>query len=104
MRKLRILPVFLGFFHPEPKAGCAGGNQGRTLTIRVKTELVELRTTVADRQGHPIENLTKEDFELRLDGKPRSIDFFPSPELKIPKSQPESLPGYFPDPPAEYAP
>lgn len=45
-------------------------------TIRVKTELMEVRTVVTDRKGRIIEDLKKEDFELRENDQPQEIAFF----------------------------
>jgi VWFA-related protein len=45
-------------------------------SIKVKTELVEVRAVVTDRQGRPIENLHKEDFALLVNNQPRTIDVF----------------------------
>jgi VWFA-related protein len=44
--------------------------------IKVKTELMELRTVVLDRSGRIVEDLKKEDFELYEDDKPQDISFF----------------------------
>ena len=44
--------------------------------IKVKTELMEVRTTVTDRKGHFVENLKKDDFELLEDNKPQEVSFF----------------------------
>jgi VWFA-related protein len=44
--------------------------------IKVKTELMEVRTVVTDRKGRIIENLTKEDFELLENDQPQDISFF----------------------------
>jgi VWFA-related protein len=44
--------------------------------IKVKTELMEVRTVVADKKGGIIENLKKEDFELLENDKPQDISFF----------------------------
>ena len=41
--------------------------------VRVYTELVQTDVMVFDRQGRFVDNLTKENFELRIDGKPREI-------------------------------
>jgi len=54
---------------------------GRTSTlqevrIKVKTELIQLRAVVTDRQGQLIDNLSKEDFLLLEDGRPQPIAFF----------------------------
>jgi VWFA-related protein len=45
-------------------------------TFKVKTELVEIRTVVTDREGQIIENLTKADFELSEDGHAQDIIHF----------------------------
>lgn len=44
--------------------------------VRVYTELVQTDVTVFDKQGHFANGLRRDDFELRIDGKPRPIDFF----------------------------
>jgi VWFA-related protein len=50
--------------------------QQSTDVIRVNTDLVQTSLMVVDRNGKFVEGLTKEQFELRVDGQPRSIDFF----------------------------
>jgi VWFA-related protein len=44
--------------------------------VRVYTELIQTDVMVMDKQGQFVGGLKKEDFELRIDGKPRSIEFF----------------------------
>src|SRR5262245_65563605 len=44
--------------------------------IELKTVLVELRAVVTDRQGHIVQGLKKEDFELRERGRPQNISSF----------------------------
>lgn len=44
--------------------------------ISVGTQLLQLDTVVVDKQGKPVDNLKKEDFELLEDGKPQEIAFF----------------------------
>jgi VWFA-related protein len=44
--------------------------------IRVFTELVQTDVMVFDKQGKFVNNLTAKDFELRVDGKPRTIQSF----------------------------
>lgn len=44
--------------------------------IELKTVLVELRAVVTDRQGHLVQGLKKEDFELREKGKLQDISSF----------------------------
>jgi VWFA-related protein len=44
--------------------------------VRVYTELVQTDVMVFDKQGRFVDGLTKENFELRIDGKPRTIEAF----------------------------
>ena len=44
--------------------------------LRINTELVQTDVMVFDKQGRFIKDLTRENFELRIDGKPRPIGFF----------------------------
>ena len=44
--------------------------------LRVNTELVQTGVTVFDKQGRFVDGLKKEDFELRVDGRPVPISFF----------------------------
>jgi len=44
--------------------------------IRVDTKLVAFEVSVADKKGNPIRGLEAKDFDLYIDGKKRSIDFF----------------------------
>src|ERR1043166_981759 len=44
--------------------------------VRVYTELVQTDVMVFDKQGHFADNLTRDNFELRIDGKPRQIESF----------------------------
>src|SRR5205085_4051327 len=44
--------------------------------LRINTELVQTDVMVFDRQGHFVDNLTRDQFELKVDGKPQSISFF----------------------------
>ena len=50
--------------------------QDQTDVLRVFTELVQTDVMVFDKQGHFVDGLKKEDFELRIDGQPKPIDFF----------------------------
>lgn len=51
---------------PEPKDD----------VVRVYTELVQTDVMVFDKNGKFVDDLRREDFELRIDGKPRPIEFF----------------------------
>src|SRR6185503_20242512 len=44
--------------------------------LRVFTELVQTDVMVFDKQGRFVDGLKKEDFELRIDGQLKPIDFF----------------------------
>jgi VWFA-related protein len=44
--------------------------------VRVYTELVQTDVMVFDKQGRFVDGLSKENFELRIDGKPRTIEAF----------------------------
>ena len=44
--------------------------------VRVYTELVQTDVMVFDRQGHFVDGLDKENFELLIDGKPKPIEAF----------------------------
>ncbi len=51
-------------------------DQDRSDVLRVYTELVQTDVMVFDRQGKFVNGLKREDFELRIDGKPKPIEFF----------------------------
>jgi len=44
--------------------------------VRVYTELVQTDVMVFDKKGHFVKDLTRDNFELRVDGKPRPIQSF----------------------------
>jgi len=44
--------------------------------VKVFTELIQTDVMVFDKQGRFVKDLKREDFELRIDGKPRPIGFF----------------------------
>ncbi|MCA1557559.1 MAG: VWA domain-containing protein, partial [Acidobacteria bacterium] len=44
--------------------------------VRITTELVQTDVSVFDKQGRFVDGLKKEDFELRVDGKPVEVNFF----------------------------
>src|SRR6266550_2540545 len=65
---------------------CPQGFQAQTLeqsnrqdqseVVRVYTELVQTDVMVFDKQGRFVPGLKREDFELRIDGKVKPIEFF----------------------------
>lgn len=54
----------------------SGQNRQDQDVLRVYTELVQTDVMVFDRQGRFVNGLKKDDFELRIDGAPKPIDFF----------------------------
>ena len=44
--------------------------------LRVNTDLVQTDVVIFDKQGHFVDNLRREQFELLVDGKPQPITFF----------------------------
>src|SRR5258705_12279482 len=44
--------------------------------LRINTELVQNDLMVFDKQGHFVDGLQREQFELTVDGKPQPISFF----------------------------
>src|SRR6185295_16522735 len=44
--------------------------------IRVSTELVQTDVMVFDKSGHFVDGLQREQFELRVDGKPQPVSLF----------------------------
>jgi VWFA-related protein len=56
--------------------------EGQT-TVKVRVEIVDVPTTVLDRLGRPVLNLTKEDFRVLEDNIPQTIKYF-SREMRQP--------------------
>jgi VWFA-related protein len=50
--------------------------QDRPPVFRVNTELVQTDVTVFDKEGRFVNGLRREDFELRIDGKLKPVEFF----------------------------
>jgi hypothetical protein len=44
--------------------------------VRIKTRVVLIDTLVTDRTGMPVADLTRDNFEVRADGKPRALSYF----------------------------
>jgi VWFA-related protein len=44
--------------------------------VRINTDLVQTAVTVVDKKGHFVDGLSREQFELLVDGQPRPISFF----------------------------
>jgi len=48
-------------------------DQRPAVTFRTGVDLVAVDVSVVDREGRPVADLTPEDFELKVDGKPRTL-------------------------------
>src|SRR6185369_11146249 len=55
--------------------------------LRVKTELVQTAVTVVDKDGRFVNGLSRDQFELVVDGKPRPINFFEQVTSGSPREQ-----------------
>ncbi|MFP5246303.1 MAG: VWA domain-containing protein, partial [Thermoanaerobaculia bacterium] len=56
----------------------------------IEVRVLEIEATVLDRQGHPVEGLTREDFAVEIDGKPAEITSFYPVKRGATGSQPVS--------------
>lgn len=65
--------------------------QAPTPTLKVTTRLVVLDVVATDRQGHPIDGLTREDFRVLEDKIPQEILTFESPAAHRLPAQPASV-------------
>jgi VWFA-related protein len=61
---------------PQPTPPPAPAQKSADDVVRVYTELVQTDVMVFDKQGRFVDGLNKNDFELRIDGKPREIEAF----------------------------
>ncbi|MFY9746893.1 MAG: VWA domain-containing protein [Acidobacteriaceae bacterium] len=62
--------------HAQPSAASPQPSPQATATITVNAQLVNLPVIVRDKNGALIQNLTKDDFALRVDGQPQTIRYF----------------------------
>jgi VWFA-related protein len=77
--KTAMLAVFICLLVGQECRGqtpAAPKEQDRSDVLRVYTELVQTDVMVFDRDGKFVNGLKREDFELRIDGKLKPIDFF----------------------------
>ena len=78
MKKLIItLCLSLSLFYSAfPQQQSKPVPEQRDDVIRVDTSLVQTSVAVFDKQGVFVDGLRPEDFQLKIDGKPQSIQFF----------------------------
>jgi VWFA-related protein len=77
-RVTSILVLVLFLFTQIPATSGQTQNQppDQDEVISVRSELVQASVTVLDKQGRFVDGLQREQFELRVDGKPQPISFF----------------------------
>ncbi|HKR64972.1 MAG TPA: hypothetical protein VJZ00_14660, partial [Thermoanaerobaculia bacterium] len=57
-------------------AVAVGPAHAQTLSETVEVRVLEIEAVVLDRNGKPVEGLTRDDFEVKLDGKPADVTNF----------------------------
>jgi VWFA-related protein len=86
-REMLVSLLLVVFFSLQPLRVTGQNPQGRTVAeqqdtpIRLRSDLVEARAVVTDKQGNPVKNLRKDDFEVLENGKPQEITFFSAESL-----------------------
>jgi VWFA-related protein len=70
---------------------CAAQTQEKEDVVHVESELVQTDVMVFDREGKFVDGLTREQFELRVDGRPVPLAFFERVSAPLPKG--EAAPG-----------
>src|SRR4029077_14941197 len=76
---LACLVIALGVCLLSSRVGLGQTNQKAqepSDVLRVYTEIVKTDVTVFDKQGRCVDGLKSSDLELRIDGKPKQVDFF----------------------------
>jgi VWFA-related protein len=67
-------------FQPLAFAGPSGQPQtkpeGQESPVKLKSQLIELRAVVTNKQGQPVNDLKKEHFEVLENGRPQDVSFF----------------------------
>lgn len=74
-----------------PLAGARAQTQDKDDVVRVESELVQTDVMVLDKSGKFIDGLTREQFELRVDGQPVPLAFFE--RVSAPVRKGEAAPG-----------
>ena len=59
------------------------GNQDKNYAVSVDVQLVQLPVSVLDKDGHPLNGLRKEDFEILEDGVQQEISLFSHEDVPI---------------------
>jgi VWFA-related protein len=84
--RLLCLALIVIVFHAQAapavrKRQSAGKPESQDQPIRLKTSLMEIRAVVTDKQGKPVTNLGKDDFEVTESGRKQVVSFFAAEDL-----------------------
>jgi VWFA-related protein len=60
----------------QPRKQVPGQAKPEDATLRISTALVQTDVTVLDKQGRFVDGLPREQFEVKVNGKPQAISFF----------------------------
>lgn len=72
-----VAPIAFGQTQATPSARPSPPPSAQDVeVIRVSTELVQTDVMVFDKKGHFVDGLQRDQFELRVDGKPQSVSLF----------------------------
>ncbi len=71
-----ISAIALTVFFAQPSTAQQRQNPPADDVLRVNTELVQTAISVFDKEGHFVDGLSRDQFQLLVDGKPRPISFF----------------------------
>jgi VWFA-related protein len=74
-----------------PLAGARAQTQEKEDVVRVESELVQTDVMVFDKSGKFVDGLNREQFELKVDGRPVPLAFFERVSAPLPKG--EAAPG-----------
>jgi len=81
-----------GFVLQLPLSGQTGEGTYGSFLDRVEVEVVEVDVLVVDREGQPVRDLGREEFELLVDGEPVEIGYFTPPPAAGAPSAPSAEP------------
>ncbi len=82
---LALSPGSLG--QTPPRQPSESPPQDQSEVVRVYTDLVQTDVTVFDKQGNFVNGLRREDFEFKIDGKVRPIEFFEQVKVGSPNEE-----------------
>ena len=76
----------------------------QTDVVKVNTDLVQTAVTVVDKNGHFVDGLTRDQFQLTIDGQPRPIGFFERISAGTPREAEVTRSGFLPSDPKTISP